>query len=85
MLNNYEDLANAIVFTAIRDYQRALADLHCDPHNKRALKKMEDLSSFLTGDWCKTLTKIDGNILMSLAEKQLAEADYNMEVLKTEN
>ena len=80
-----EDLANAIVFTAVRDYQRALCDLHDNPTPKKvnkANKLLTECKEFFFSDWCKMLTKLDGDVLMEQAEKQIRRRGYSMASLK---
>ena len=77
-----EDLANAIVFSAVRDYQKALCELNSNPFDKKATKLLAECKEFFLSDWCKMLTKLDGDVLMERAEKQICKRNYNMKGLK---
>lgn len=58
-MNVYEDLANAIILQAVKDYRRT--------NNKRAL---EELERFFLSDWFSVLTSIDGSRLLQELRKE---------------
>lgn len=58
-MNVYEDLANAIILQAVKDYRRT--------NNKRAL---EELEQFFLSDWFSVLTSIDGPRLLQELRKE---------------
>lgn len=72
----YEDFANAIVLKAVRDYQHALINLHLDPRDIDACRRESECVRFFHSDWCKMLTNIDGDKIISLARKQIVDRDY---------
>jgi hypothetical protein len=82
MDKNYEDLANAIVFYAVRDYQRALCRLRFNPNDKKARKLLEEVVEFFSSDTCTGLTEIDSSALIRIADKQIAKTGFCMEKLK---
>lgn len=47
--NPYEELANAIVFQAVRDYQKSICDLHWDPNDRKAKALRFETEAFLKG------------------------------------
>ena len=55
MYKCYEDLANAIILQVIEDYRNNLIS------NKQ-------MCNFFRSDWCKALTKIDGEYLIKITE-----------------
>ena len=61
----YEELANAVVIQACEDYKRAyICHLRSNGKGKRTQKQLEELESFFRSDWYKTLTEVDGELLM---------------------
>lgn len=74
--NCYEELANAIVLQAFKDYRKALFKLVQEPEewNHRSSKKK--LERFFHSKWYRTLTDLDPAILMQEAKRQ---ADINVE------
>lgn len=72
----YENLANAIVFKAVRDYQHALISLHKAPWNSRAEGIAKQCEHFFHSQYYRILTSIDGDWLMENAKKQVKERDY---------
>ena len=67
----YEDLANAVIFRAVRDYQHALIKLHLNPNSREAESDRRILERFFHSEWCSTLTNMDGEVLMDIAKKQV--------------
>lgn len=66
-----EELANAIILQAIKDYQYAKecmkyrsAELDIDSKNKH-VKTMVQVKSFINSDWFKVLTRIDPQVILS--------------------
>lgn len=100
----YEDLANAIVFQAVRDYQSALCGLHWNPNDKKMKELRFETEAFLKGftlnrrkengtakfshklhytDYIGSLTEVDGDTLIEMAEKQIENAGYSMATLSS--
>ena len=61
---NWEDLANAIIISAVKDYKRVYKSLLRNPENKIARKEMEILEGFFFGRWFAALTDIDPRYLL---------------------
>lgn len=72
----YENLANAVVKQAVRDWQDAYIDIFCDMSNNKAKWRKQDCELFFHSEWYKMLTKIDGNYIINMAKKQVIENDY---------
>ena len=83
MERNYEDLRNAIVFQAVRDYQRGLCKLHDNPNDGKGHIEIRECERFFKSDWCAALTKTPGDALMKMAEDQIRECNYDMKKLKS--
>ena len=55
----YENLANAIIISAVRDYKKALRKLNKYPENAAALETKAEVEEFFHSKWFETLTKAD--------------------------
>lgn len=64
-LSPYEDLANAIVLQACKDYRRAYK-FHIRTHRPgdKPDEKLDELERFFRSEWYRTLTSVDGEYLM---------------------
>ena len=60
----YEDLANAIVLSAVKDYRRALLHLKRNPDSESARAKVEQQEKFFYGSWYEMLTDLDPSYLI---------------------
>ncbi len=54
-MNEYEQLANAIVLQAVKDYRQA--------RKKKESAKLIPLVTFFRSKWFAVLTKVDGRLL----------------------
>ncbi len=63
-ITNYENLANAIILQAVRDYRMALKCLKANPKNKTALADKDEVERFFRSDWFSVLTSVDGEMLI---------------------
>lgn len=61
---NYENLANAIILQAVRDYRTALKCLKLNPNNRNALADKEEIERFFRSKWYSILTSVDGEMLI---------------------
>ena len=55
---NWEDLANAIVVQAVKDYASAYRRLLRRPNNRLAQKEITELERFFYGTWYAALTDL---------------------------
>lgn len=72
----YEELANAIVLQAFKDYRKALFKLVQEPEEWKHRSSKKKLERFFHSKWYRTLTDLDPAILMQEAKRQ---ADINVE------
>ena len=72
----YEELANAIVLQAFKDYRKALFKLVQEPEEWKHRSTKKKLERFFHSKWYRTLTNLDPAILMQEAKRQ---ADINVE------
>lgn len=64
-MNPYEELANAIVLQAVKDYR-----LHDDE------KELVSIERFFRSGWFSTLTSINPEMLISKLRKEKVRYDY---------
>ena len=60
----YENLANAIILQAVKDYKWALHRLDVNPRNQDAMHEKERLERFFHSPWYETLTDLDADRLI---------------------
>ena len=63
-ITNYENLANAIILQAVKDYRMALKSLKANPRNRTALGDKNEVERFFRSDWLSVLTSVDGEMLI---------------------
>ena len=63
-----EDLTNAIVLQAVKDYRRALAGGSVNGRDSKSV--IEECERFFQSEWFNSLTKIDANYLMENIRKE---------------
>ncbi len=73
MIGSYENLANAIVLLAVKDYRSARKRQKYHPKNKEAKLIIEDCERFFRSDWFGVLTSVDGKALLrKLKEEEIS-------------
>ena len=60
----YENLANAIILTAVDDYRRALKKYSKNPDSKSAKAEVDSLERFFRSQWDSVLTSVEGEFLI---------------------
>ena len=63
-ITNYENLANAIILQAVKDYRVALKCHKVNPRNKTAFADKEEIERFFRSGWFSVLTSVDGEMLI---------------------
>ncbi|MDD2979161.1 MAG: hypothetical protein PHN80_04240 [Hespellia sp.] len=69
---NYENLANAIILTAVKDYRGALQRLKRNPHSEGAKSSKNEVERFFHSGLFSVLTSVDADMLI---RKLNAEVD----------
>lgn len=72
-MDPYENLANAIVLSAAKDYRRALKVLKADPDDEEARNSKYEAEEFFFSDWFETLTRLDPETLVERLRKEVKE------------
>lgn len=67
----YENLANAIVLQAAKDYRKALKALHKYPKSKSAKADKDELERFFRSQWYASLTSVDGEMLIRKLQEEV--------------
>ena len=67
----YQNLANAIVLSAVKDYRDALKRLNKKPNNKLAADERDDIERFFRSGYFAILTEIDPEYLIDRMNKEV--------------
>ncbi|ARP50053.1 hypothetical protein B6259_03680 [Ruminococcaceae bacterium CPB6] len=67
----YENLANAVILQAVRDYRTALKALRMNPRNKAAQTEKESVERFFRSQWYQALTTVDGEMLIKKLNEEV--------------
>lgn len=69
----YENLANAIILQAVKDYKRVLHRLDANPKNRDAMHEKERLERFFHSPWYETLTDLDADRLIGGVQERVCQ------------
>ena len=64
MNSPYEELANAIITRAVKDWRSARRKLKKNPNNREAIDELKDCENFIRSKWFGLLSDLDGELLM---------------------
>lgn len=70
-ITNYENLANAIILQAVKDYRLALKCLEMNPNNRDAQSDKEEVERFFRSQWYSALTSVDGEMLIRSLQEEV--------------
>jgi hypothetical protein len=73
MSDPYEDLANAIVLLAVKDYRDALKKLMKHPRHESAKRAKAEVERFLRSDWYRELTAVEPEILLRKLKEEVKQ------------
>lgn len=65
MIDNYNNLANAIILQAVKDYRKALRTISMNPNNRSAQYERRRIEQFFRSSWFGVLTSIDPEMLIA--------------------
>ena len=71
-MDGYEELANAIVLMAVRDYRHAARQLKRSESYQPAIRMKRDVEQFFNSEWFTRLTKLDGVRLLERLRSEVA-------------
>lgn len=63
-MDGYENLANAIILQAVKDYKRALRTLKYNPRHYESMKTKREVEQFFRSAWFADLTEADGEMIL---------------------
>ena len=63
-ITNFENLANAIILQAEKDYRMALKCQKANPKNRTDLAVKDEIERFFRSQWFTVLTSVDGEMLI---------------------
>jgi hypothetical protein len=69
-IENFQDLANAVVLQAVKDYRGAMKVLKRYPRNAMAKAVRKENEEFFLSEWFKVLTNVDGARLLDKLQKE---------------
>ena len=64
MTDPYENLANAIVLQAVKDWRSAVRKLQKRPRYDPARQMKDECERFFLSDWFEALTSVDGGMIL---------------------
>lgn len=68
----YENLANAIVLSAVTDYRESLQRWTRHPKKQLYIAEKQSLERFFRSDWFSVLTSLDPEVLISRLMHEVA-------------
>lgn len=70
-MTGYEQLANAIIMQAVKDYRCALKRIRMAPANKAAMSDAMECERFFRSQWYSALTSVDGEYLINRLREEV--------------
>jgi hypothetical protein len=70
-MNNYEDLANAIILQAAKDYRKALRTLSQYPNDSYARSQRKSIEQFFRSDYYDALSNLNPEALIEQLTKEV--------------
>ena len=67
----YENLANAIILQAVKDYRMALKSLTANSRNRAAQADKDEIERFFRSQWYSALTDVKGEMLIRSLQKEV--------------
>ena len=68
---NWEDLANAIIISAVKDYANAYRRVLRHPDNVSNQEEVKELERFFFGEWYAKLTDLDPHYLLDRIKEEI--------------
>lgn len=70
-ITTYENLANAIILQAVKDYRMALKSLKANARNRTAQADKAEIERFFRSQWYSALTDVNGEMLIRSLQKEV--------------
>lgn len=71
-MNGYEELANAIIVQAVKDYRAAQALLRINPNDRISKREAKKIEQFFLSSWFSILTDLDGELLLEKLKEEVS-------------
>ena len=68
----WEDLAQAVILSAVKEYRRALKCLRINPENREWIRKKTECERFFRSWWFGVLTDADPAVILDGLKKEAA-------------
>ena len=72
MDRNYEDLVQAVVVRAAKDYRKALKSLIRKPRDHEAKNNKDEVEQFFRSQWFCDITAADGEFIIQALQKEVS-------------
>ena len=72
-VENYLDLANAIIVQAVNDYRKALVKRELNPESRSAEYEVKSIEQFFYSEYYMMLTDLDPRYLISRIREEVEE------------
>lgn len=70
----YENLANAIILQAVKDFRKCIKAVKRNARNKeQAIMEMREIVDFIKSPWFRALTNLDPQVLLEKLEEEVSE------------
>ena len=70
----YQNLANAIIIRAVKDFRRCLKVAKKNNRNKEAaIKEMKEIVEFIKSPWFRTLTSLEPSVLLKKLHQEVED------------
>lgn len=70
----YQNLANAIILQAVKDFRRCIKVVKRNTRNKeKAIEEMREIVAFIKSPYFKTLTNLEPSILLKKLQQEVEE------------
>ena len=73
MTDPYQELGNAVVLQAAKDYRDACKVLKRNPKNDAALQMKAEVECFMKSSYFSIFTSLDGKMLLSKLEEEVQQ------------
>lgn len=70
-MDPYEELANAVILLAVKDWRMAASTLKRKPEHFIALQRKSECERFFRSRWFGKLTRLDGGMLLEELRKEV--------------
>ena len=70
-ITTYENLANAIILQAVKDYRMALKSRNANSRNRAAQADKAEIERFFRAQWYSSLTDVNGEMLIRSLQKEV--------------